>query len=314
MADYKEDTIEFVKPEEFATNFFAPAVPAATLDFGAATHSGKVRSCNEDHYAIVKRSRSQKALLSSLPSDSLCFSGDHAYALVVADGMGGAAFGEFASRLAIQTIFDFSNRATSWIMKFTDFDTQQVQKRVDAYVRQVQLAMREQSQADPKSAGMGTTWTCAYLALPHAVIAHIGDSRAYLHRGKELHRITRDETMAQKYIDAGLSPDSVKNLGHILTNSFCTHLESVSAQIHLVELESGDRLLLCSDGLTDMVLEESIELALRQHSSAQTVCDELVAQALESGGKDNVTVVVAGIKITDDTSERSGSVKIKSYL
>jgi serine/threonine protein phosphatase PrpC len=105
MASYDEDMIEFVKPEEFAANFFAPAVPAATLEFGAATHCGEVRPRNEDHYAIVERSRSQQVLLSSLPSDSLSFSDDHAYALVVADGIGGAVFGEFASRLAIQTIF-----------------------------------------------------------------------------------------------------------------------------------------------------------------------------------------------------------------
>lgn len=313
MADYDEDMMETVKPEEFAANFFAPSVSAATLDFGAATHIGKIRSRNEDHYAIVKRSRSQQTLLSSLPADYLSFADDHAHVLMVADGMGGAVFGEFASRLAIQTILDFSNRATSWVMKFTDFDNQQIQQRVEAYVQQVQLALREYSQSDPTSSGMGTTWTCAYLAPPHAIIAHIGDSRAYLHRGNALHRITRDETMAQQYIDAGLSPDSVKNLGHILTNSFCAHFESVSAQIHLVELESGDRLLVCSDGLTDMVLEERIELELRQHSRAQTVCDALVAQALKNGGKDNVTVLVADIRVADNPSTRNRSVKIKSY-
>jgi protein phosphatase len=197
-------------------------------------------------------------------------------------------------------------------MKIANFDAQEIQRRVDAYVQQVQLAMRKYSQADPKSAGMGTTWTCAYLVPPHAVIAHIGDSRAYLHRGKGLHRITRDETMAQQLIDAGLSPDSVKNLGHILTNSFCANFESVSAQIHLLELNSGDRLLLCSDGLTDMVSEQRIERELRQHSKVQMVCDTLVAQALENGGKDNVTVVVADIDTPGDSGVQSETVQIKS--
>ncbi len=112
-------------------------------------------------------------------------------------------------------------------------------------------------------------------------------------REARLEQITRDETMAQAFIDTGMEPDSVKRFSHILLNSFGGDNERVAAQIHQVSFGPEDKLLLCSDGLTDMVPENEIADVLQRHAAPQAACDALVSCALDHGGKDNVTVVRA---------------------
>ena len=93
--------------------------------------------------------------------------------------------------MAVERVFELAQQATSWVMKFTDIDTQQIRQRVDAYVEEVQLTLREYVAANPPLAGMGTTWTSAHLLPPFAIVVHIGDSRAYLLHQGELQQITR---------------------------------------------------------------------------------------------------------------------------
>lgn len=293
MSDPSQDTVEFTHSDAFADRFFAPVASRVSIDFGGATHRGNVRSNNEDHFAVVRRQRSSEVLLSNLDSEAMGFVDVVAYGLVVADGIGGARFGEFASRLAVQSMLDLSVQATSWIMKLIDMDAQQVRERVQAYVDRIQETLQEYSQADPKLAGMGTTWTSAHLMPPHAVIVHIGDSRAYRFHAGKLEQITRDETMAQAFIDTGMDPDSVSKFSHVLLNCFGADNESVVAQIRKVSFEPGDWLLLCTDGLTDMVPEDEIAHEFQLQTSPQTKCDSLIKRALANGGKDNVTVVIA---------------------
>jgi len=232
-------------------------------------------------------------LLTNLVADDLSFTDDYAHILVVADGMGGANFGEFASSLALRTMFQLASQATSWVMKLTDFDQQHVRERVAAYVQRMQAALRDYIERNPEFAGMGTTWTLAYLLPPHAIVVHIGDSRAYLFRQGGLRQITHDETMAQAFIDAGLTPESVKKFGHILLNSLGGEKEDVVAQIYQLEFGPGDQLLLCTDGLSDMVSDDEIADQLQRRATPQAACDALLSRALEQGGKDNVTVVLA---------------------
>ena len=293
MADPNQDTVELTPSEMFAETFFSPGCPALTMQFGAATHRGLVRSNNEDQYAVVQRRRTSEVLLSSLKREDLVTTDDAAYGLVVADGVGGAQFGEVASRLALQTMLELSSQATSWVMKLTDPDTQQIRDRAEAYVQRIQQTLRQSAEDDPQLAGMGTTWTSAHLLPSHAVIVHLGDSRAYLCRGGRLLQITRDETMAQAWIDAGLEPRSVAKFRHILLNQLGSADEGVLSQIVQVDFGPGDRLLMCTDGLYDMVSDEAIQQELLRHDDPQSACDALVRLALEAGGKDNVTVVLA---------------------
>jgi len=150
---------------------------------------------------------------------------------------------------------------------------------------------------------MGTTWTSAHFLGRSVVIVQIGDSRAYLYCQGHLHQITHDETMAQALIDSGIEPASVKKFRHVLLNSLGGGNEMARATIHHVELEPNDQLLLCTDGLNDMVSDEDIAAELQQHVNPQAACDSLVRRALENGGRDNVTVVLAIASEVADTTQ-----------
>ena len=138
MADTDKDTVEFESQATFAERFFASNEPRLQLTFGAATHVGKVRQRNEDHHAVIRNTRSREVLFTNLPQQGQSFPKDEAYGMVVADGIGGAASGDFASQLALQTMFELSGRATSWVMKITDLDSQDIHQRIEAYVSELQ--------------------------------------------------------------------------------------------------------------------------------------------------------------------------------
>jgi PPM family protein phosphatase len=288
-----EDTADFVTGQRFSDAFFARSPPPFSFAFGAATHPGHVRPNNEDHYAVVKRRRTSELLLTNLDPQDVTLADDSAYALIVADGMGGARFGEFASRLALQRMFEMMHHATSWVMKYTNQEVLQIRERVDAYVQEIQATLRDYIDADPSLAGMGTTWTSAHLLPPHALVVHIGDSRAYLLHDGQLRQVTHDETMAQAFIDTGMNPADVRRFRHILINSLGGEKDRVDAQIHHFEMALGDRLLLCTDGLTEMVADKEIVNVLEQTPVAQDACERLIALALDNGGKDNVTALLA---------------------
>ncbi len=293
MTESTADTAIFPVAQEFADSFFAISRESIPIAFGAASHVGKVRERNEDHYAIFRRRRSNEVLLSSLPPDDLAVGSAHSYAMVVADGMGGMKSGEYASRLALQSMVELAGQATSWVMKFTNLDAQQLQDRVDAYVRRVNTTLQEHGKLDPEKARMGTTWTSAHFIDGHVMIVHIGDSRAYLLRDGHLRQITKDETMAQTLIDAGLDPDSVRKFRHILVNSLGAGNDHVRATVLPLELLPGDQFLLCTDGLNDMVTDDDIAAVLQSASTPQAACELLIQLALEHGGRDNVTAVLA---------------------
>jgi serine/threonine protein phosphatase PrpC len=295
MSQTNEDTVDFAPVQKFAEMFFSQSWKAVPIAFGAASHVGKVRSQNEDHFAVFKLQRTTELLLASLAPEDRTLLETCSYGMVVADGMGGMKSGEYASRLAVQTMLELASHATSWVMKFADLDAQQIQQRVEAYVDRIHATLQEQGQCDPTRTDMGTTWTSAHLLGQHAVIVHLGDSRAYLLRGGKLLQITRDETMAQALIDSGMEPKSVRKFRHVLTNSFGGGNEVARATIDHLELSSDDQLLLCTDGLTDMLRDEDIVAELCRHAEPQAACDSLVKRALENGGKDNVTVALAAI-------------------
>jgi protein phosphatase len=175
----------------------------------------------------------------------------------------------------------------------TDLDTQQIRHRAEAYVNEIQATLKEYIAANPPLAGMGTTWTSAHLLPPHAVVVHLGDSRAYWLQQGELHQVTRDDTISQAYLEAGVDPATARKFRHILLNSFGGEIDNVTAQIYLLAIAPGDKLLLCTDGLTEMVDDNEIATILRQAPAPQAACDQLIRAALDHGGIDNVTAVVA---------------------
>ena len=135
----------------------------------------------------------------------------------------------------------------------------------------------------------------------NAIIAHVGDSRAYLFRDQALRQLTRDHTFAQTLRDVGVPAEKTEQYRHLLVNSFGARPEDVKIDVDHVPLEDGDRLLLCSDGLTDMVTDAEITSTLVEVAGAQAACDALIERALHNGGKDNVTVLVADLDVARES-------------
>src|SRR5262249_3777304 len=143
--------------------------------------------------------------------------------------------------------------------------------------------------------GMGTTMTVACSLGIDLFVTHVGDSRVYLCRQGHLHQLTRDHTLAQSLADRGVIPHeevATHRLRHVLTRALGGKGE-VEADVQRARLEDKDQLLLCTDGLTNMVDDAAIEAVLREAPTAGGACEALVERALKNGGKDNVTVVLA---------------------
>jgi protein phosphatase len=272
-------------------------MPAAPLrgEFAARSHVGLVRRENEDHFLVMRATRALETLATNLPAGALpATTTETIDAMVVADGMGGAAGGSTASRKAISMLVELVLETPDWIMRPAGL-MPEVERRMSERFALVDSAVRAAGEEDPRLTGMATTMTLACNWGSDLLVAHVGDSRAYLHRDGCLHRITRDHTFAATLVETGmLGPEDVARhpLRHVLTQAIGSHHGPVDVELHVVRLEDGDRLLLCSDGLTHGVPEPAIEEAMNAHPDPPGACEALERLALEAGGEDNVTVIV----------------------
>jgi protein phosphatase len=267
------------------------------VDLSAASHPGRVRPDNEDHYLIVRFGRSWDTLLTNLPEgDVPAHAAETGYGMVVADGIGGSASGEVASRLAIQSLVHLVLATPDWILRQQDESSRKfLQRAVERYER-IHHALTQQSKEDYRLEGMGTTMTLACSFGADLIITHIGDSRCYLFRRGLLCQLTRDHTLAQALADHGHIPQksvAEHKLRHVLTQALGGGSVEPKPDVEQARLEDGDCLLLCSDGLTDMVDDSAIAAVLEGGDTAEVVCRRLLGMALLAGGTDNVTVVVA---------------------
>jgi len=272
------------------------STPSPQIDFGSRSDRGRVRPKNEDHFLIVRRQRSRTVIATNLDAASLTPSSEDAHVFCVADGMGGKAFGDLASHLALRTGWELGGADSEWFFRLTDADLTALREQAKLYIEQIDRALLAHARAQPEASGMGTTLTTVYSAGMTAVVFHVGDSRAYLYRGGALSRLTRDHTMAQALADSGaIAPAAVgaSPFRSILTSYLGGGLKDLRVDSLQVPLAADDGILLCTDGLTDMVPEPEIVGTLAAHAGAQGACDALVAKALDNGGRDNVTVVVA---------------------
>jgi PPM family protein phosphatase len=301
---FELETAEFeflISPS--ALDHSQPKPPSTTLrvEVGAVTHTGKVRPRNEDHFLVSQVSRNQRILLTNVPDDHFPeIVGDDAYSMIVADGMGGMAAGEVASRMAITTGLKLFQKSPKWGFKINKREARELFDRINGYLREIDLELTKRSEGDRKLFGMGTTLTSAYSIGVDLFIIHLGDSRAYLYRGGELIQLTKDHTVAQAMADAGyIAPEEVRhhNKRNVLTNFLGGHGGKVKADIRWLRLKDADRLLLCSDGLTDMVNDVSIARIMGAHDQPADAAQSLLDEALERGGRDNVTVIVARYQV-----------------
>ena len=255
-----------------------------------------VRTNNEDQFLTARFGRTMDVLSTSLPPGTVPLrSSASGYALLVADGMGGEAAGEVASSTAVGALVELALETPDWIFLSEEEQAPEILRRMNHRFLRVKEKLEERARREPRLRGMGTTMTVAVKMGRDLVVAHVGDSRAYLFRGGSLQQLTRDDTFTQALIDSGeIGPEEARKhpFRHILTNVLGTGPGQIEVECLHLHLEKGDQVLLCTDGLNEMVPDRAIEQVLAQTGSAADACRGLVEQALAAGGRDNVTVVV----------------------
>lgn len=276
------------------------------VQFGAVSDAGKKRDNNEDAYLIFRTGRFWERISTSLRDGDLPNRFDeNAYAMIVADGMGGVEGGELASSMALRVCVNLILNAPQWALKLDnpenrEEELQLAKERAEEYIRKADEFLNEYAQAYPRFKGMGTTLTSIYSYADDAFVIHIGDSRAYLFRDGSLQRLTRDHTVAQMLADIGDIQEgeiATHRFRHVLTSALGGREGKIVLDIHQFRIHHGDRLLLCTDGLNDMVKDDAIAETMSSSDTPQKVCDSLLQMALDQGGHDNVTIIVADYTI-----------------
>ena len=254
-----------------------------SLEFFAAIDKGRARDNNEDSVALDE---------------------DCALA-VLADGMGGYNAGEVASGMATSFIRTELGR---WLHQAgAEASDAEVRRAMDICVDNANRAIFNAANADPKYAGMGTTLVVAVFRGPHLLVGHVGDSRAYRLRAGKLAQITRDHSLLQEQIDAGLiSPEQAAFAAHknLVTRAVGVE-DTVMLETHLHDVLPGDLYLLCSDGLSDMVDDGTLTQLLKSHAVLADTGRALIDAANDAGGKDNISLVLAKVGGNESTGGRS---------
>ncbi|HEX4413518.1 MAG TPA: protein phosphatase 2C domain-containing protein [Lacipirellulaceae bacterium] len=296
MALQDTETVENVKPALAAAKYFVHDSSSMAFEFGAASDIGLKRSENQDHYIVLRRTRTQQLLLTNMPTESLGLPSDETYAMAVADGMGGSGRGGLASQIALRAGWELAGRTTSWVMKLEDLDSAELTERIEGFVYMLQQAFVDEHLSNPDFAESGTTFTSAYFVNTFAAVTQIGDSPCFLWREGTMRRISVDHTIEQEFIASGVAPEIAGKFSHMLTRCLGYESQNARPDVHFIRLKPNDQLLICTDGLTDMVSEPNIAQCLDESPVAQAACDQLIKLALEAGGKDNVTAVLARAK------------------
>jgi serine/threonine protein phosphatase PrpC len=250
---------------------------------------GRVRKNNEDNMVICDLTSGEVRVNPPL-KDNLV--GAHGTLMMVADGMGGEASGEVASQICVTTVPKrlYDNLKTVGTIRESNFVL--LLREAIEFANQV---IYQKAQTGSAHKGMGTTTTAAALFGPHLFVAQVGDSRAYLVRNKKMVQLTRDQTFLNYLEDIGAEmpaepeKDSRKS---ILTQAVGSS-ENVDVKVTYTRVRVGDRLLLCSDGLYNMVDRESLANIANADDALAAKCKALIAKANEGGGTDNITVIMA---------------------
>lgn len=243
-------------------------------DFFGATHLGQKREINQDRI-LVSDLNNQCASL-----------------LVVADGMGGEAAGDKAAEMVVQTI-------QAQVSELPDFgDSADYFSALEAMVDRAQKDMERAVAKQPELASMGTTLTMACCEWPDLYVVHVGDSRCYLLRDGYLSRVTKDHTVAQRFVEEGVFSEEEAEkspMAHQLWNVVTSDRE-IKPERHQISLGDSDAIVLCSDGLTKHVSDGKIAQTVAAAESAEQACRQLIELANAGGGSDNIAVIVGKFK------------------
>jgi len=268
------------------------------LDFCGVTHPGNVRTENQDHFLICTIHPEVLVHGTNLEAvDKLPLRGERIASLfLVADGVSGAGGGgSAASRIAAEAIARYvSSTLRSYHAAGTSDEAALLQSLTDA-VFEAHHAVKMEASAHPEIGGMATTLTLGLAVWPWLYVVQLGDSRSYYYWKGDLHQITRDQTIAQDLVDQGiLRPDRVPASPFKDVLSSAVGADEAMPEVSRLRVDrEGSVLLFCTDGLTKHVSDAEIAAAIAGHRRSKDVCEALISLALERGGSDNVTIVVA---------------------
>jgi serine/threonine protein phosphatase PrpC len=280
------------------------------VELHAKSDVGRVRRGNEDNFLVLELSRQQTWTGTDgvNPPDELTqFElGDKGLVLVVSDGMGGALAGDVASRMAVDSVREMILGSESEDGCEPDASLVDCLKNATVYAN---LAIHNKSQEDSRCAGMGATFTGAAIHGDLLDLVQVGDSRGYIIRKDQIRLATKDQSLVQQLVDVGQISEAEAET-HMFRNVI---LQALGAQGDItpvtgrIRLRKGDTLLLCSDGLSGKLRSEDIQNIVSSNADLSKACDELVAEANNRGGEDNITVILArfsGDELEEPASDR----------
>lgn len=273
------------------------------LDAHGATHVGKVRTINEDQFLIASLMKLVEIEQTSLVDTDLgqLTGPGRAALLMVADGVGGLQAGEKASETALENVARYVIQAMRCYYAANEAAEEHFIEELRTAVMRTHEDVQQAGEAHPEQQGMATTLTLVKVVNRRAYVVQVGDSRCYLFRDGELSQITRDQTIAQDLVDQGVMSEVTAEhspFSHILSSAIGG---TASPEVSTLDLQTDDMLLLSTDGLTKHVSNVELREQLGSPDGTEAISNRLLQMALDGGGSDNVTVVVA--RVLDPPSE-----------
>jgi serine/threonine protein phosphatase PrpC len=277
-----------------APNANTPRPTDDELDFFGITHPGKVRAENQDHFLLATIHPEVVIRNTSLPTDAMPLRGSRfgTFALV-ADGVGGAAAGSDAARIAAETVARYVSESVRALHMFDRKEPENLHEALKEAAMQAHDAVRAEAASRPEQKRMATTLTLMVACWPWMYVMQVGDSRLYVLQEGKLRLVTRDQTVAQLLVDEGAMKASQLATSP-LHNVLASAIGSDEATPVVTRVDVTTRttvILLCSDGLTKHVKDDEIQRYLQEMKSSEQVCNDLLSLALERGGTDNVTIL-----------------------
>jgi protein phosphatase len=263
------------------------------LDVFGQSDVGKRRSRNEDHFLVATLNRSLDLRYTNMeeeagPLDR--FNAVAAHLFVVADGVGGVAGGDLASGTAVSALAEYLGPTSGCCYAFDPTMEDEFLSKLEGAAARADERVRQHG---PEGKGPATTLTMMLLMGDRAYSVHVGDSRGYHYRAHRLRQFTRDQTMGELMVDEGVMTEEQaekSGLQNVLSGALGN---TYTPDVGLLDLDVGDVIVLCTDGLTKHVSDDEIQAVVESEPTAQAMVERLVQAALDGGGSDNVTVIVA---------------------
>jgi len=274
-----------------------PRPTDSDIDIYGLTHPGKVRPNNEDHFLVCALQRRTEVFCTSLPNPAgLGGNGRIAMLGMVADGVGGAVAGEEASRMALEGVTRYVSQALRCYYSSDPDDDEEFIHTLEDAALKVHNELAETTREHSELRGMATTLTLWLGVWPNAYVLQVGDSRCYTLKDGELIQLSRDQTMAEELVEQGVfTRADAKNTKWANVLSSAIGGPQAAPVVRKFQQEWGQVGLMCSDGLTRHVSDEQIRDRLVAATSARQACEQLLQDALDAGGLDNITIIVGRV-------------------